>query len=259
MALGGFKPRRIYTPTATKTSSWMEEAIFNSTVELQEKFLQLMTWNNSSQLDFAWLRALPIQPTFDHMLLRYKNQLFSIYVDLVAPGETWHVCEDAPHRLQLSVCQQGNIIPCCFPVDKFTLQPLTAGWNLFHTGTGAPIKPQELCIDSLVPMTDWELHEFSLQAMEKLFSGLDMYVKFYTDIPGLAPQMWIVTQESSFFWLMVRHQVRGAEPLGEMDFKPSEELLKHQGFCIDLELSGKNPTIYRGDEISYKILRTKKM
>lgn len=249
----------VHAPTATKTSSWMEEAIFNSTVELQEKFLQLMTWNNSSQLDFAWLRGLPINPTFDHMLLRYKNQLFSIYVDLVAPSETWHVCDDAPHRLQLAVCKQGNIIPCCFPVHKFTLQPLTTGWNLFHTGTGAPIKPQELCNDTLVPMTAWELHEFALQVVEKSFINLDMDVISYTDIPGLTPQMWIKSFDDTIFWLMVRHQVQGGEPLGAPEFQPSGDLANQLGFCVDVELSCESSTFYRGETIKHKVLSTKKM
>jgi hypothetical protein len=249
----------VHAPTATKTSSWMEEAIFNSAIELQEKFLQLMTWNNSSQLDFAWLRGLPIRPTFDHLLLRYKNQLFSIYVDLVAPSETWHVCDDAPHRLQLAVCKQGNIIPCCYPVHKYTLQPLNAGWNLFRTDTGTPIKPQELCTDTLVPMTAWELHAFALQVVQKSFINLDMDVISYTDIPGLTPQMWIKTFDDTIFWLMVRHQVQGKTTLGAPDFQPSGELANYLGFCVDLELSSESQTFYRGETIKHKVLSTKKI
>jgi hypothetical protein len=248
---------RIANPKDHELSPRMQHAIYNAIVALQEKFTQIIPDDPATQLEFSWVRGLPFNPTFDDMLFRYKNKMYSIYVDLVRTGDKWHVCKDIPHLLQALVCKECDIIPCCFPLNRRTLEPLTSGWNLFHTVTGEALDPTKLSSDKPLPMSPWDLHSFALQiAMQQTKKDKNEII-YYTDQPGLVPHIWVRGTNGKPVWFIVQEYLKGTPKPPAPDLDIPADLQNYSGFYLDIEISNeftKNPVIYRGAVIHYKMM-----
>ena len=126
---------------------------------LQKIFNQYNQVENIQKFGFNWLRTKIISPTFDSMNFRYKNQVFSILVDLIdfIDYDIESQTTENAKNLQIEICNKNNLIPCLFKIKTKNMQPATGGWNLFDTRNDKKINPFDLTSDELIPISNWEL------------------------------------------------------------------------------------------------------
>ena len=247
-------PRNLI-PHAPTLSKYMQNAIYNGIVNIQESFLKIIHGTTQTQTEFSWIRGLPFNPTFDDMIFRYKNQIFSVYVDIVPQGQKWHTYQNAAHLLQLRVCREHGLIPCCYPLDRHSLKPLTAGWNLFHTETGAPIDPQALATDIPIPMGAWEQSSYAIDILIRNLTEKGAKILSWSDIPGILPQMWFLAEDENPRWLVVQPYLKGTTPPPEPKLTLPPDLQMLPGYYVNVELSNEydEPSpINRDTFINYK-------
>ena len=242
-------------PEAPHLSEYMRKAIYNGIACIQESFLKIIPGDPTTQQEFSWIRGLPFNPTFDDMIFRYKNQIFSIYVDLVPAGQKWHTFQNPDHLRQLRVCQEHGLIPCCYPLHKRSLQPLTDGWNLFHTGTGEPIDPQVLATDIPLPMDAWEQSSYAIDVLIRNLTEKGCEILSWSDMPGIVPQIWFRAKDGEARWLVVQPYKKGTEPPAAPKLTLPPNLQMFPGYYVNVELSNENDEpgpINRDSFINYK-------
>lgn len=114
----------------------------------------------TGQEGVQWLRANLNPPVAEHLSFRLGNQLFFVYVDTDSLPFTGK-CRD----LFLNVSREATATPCVLKMERSraTFVPVYAGWGLRDAVTGLVVNPADMVSDELIPMSDWELHDFAIQ------------------------------------------------------------------------------------------------
>lgn len=154
---------------------------------------------------FLWLRTKIISPTFDSMNFSYKNQVFSVLVDLIdASGRS--TTSTKAKELQVLVAEQNNLIPCLFKVQLTDMQPATKTWNLFDTRTGEPVIPQWIATDEKIEMSKWELQNWGITIVMDDLEKMGNKILSFTDAPEIFPQLWFEDESGNRCWVVVTTQ-----------------------------------------------------
>lgn len=212
---------------------------------LQEMFRQL-GGRVESQHDFRWIKADLTWPSFDHLTFAYKNQVFSVLVDLVEDHRGMITSKEVTRCID--ACTENNLVPCLFSVDKRSLSPLRDGWNLYHPMSGAAIVPEELVDDVKVEMSAWELHNFAIQIVrEHIEKDGKGRILSFCDVIGIDPQIWFEDTQGNRSWIIVRHFpcLTGEE---SKDFigveKTNPQLASHDGFFAGVSVASSEPVTH---------------
>jgi hypothetical protein len=180
-------------------------------VRLQDLFGQFGGCVQNSQ-DYRWIKTDLTWPSFDHLTFAYRNQVFSLLVDLVHSGRSSLSIQEV--KRCVNACTEHNLISCVFPVDAQSFTPLINGWNLTHLESRIPLQP-EYCIDDVkVEMSDWELRNFAIQIVrDHVVKNMKGNVLSYCDVTGIDPQVWFEDQHGNRSWVIVRNfaQISGSE------------------------------------------------
>lgn len=181
---------------------------------LQNFFNKYNQVKNMNKDGFKWLRTKIISPTFDSMNFRYKNQIFSILIDLVdiVDGEIVSCVSDTAKNLQINICRKNNLIPCTFKIKIKNLQPATTGWNLFHTSNNKKINPLELASDSLIQISDWELLNWGISTVMNDLEQKGKKILSFTDALDVSPNIWFEDKYKSKNWIHVSVNGKQKEP-----------------------------------------------
>ena len=209
---------------------------------LQEMFRQL-GGRVESQHDFRWIKADLTWPSFDHLTFAYKNQVFSVLVDLVEDRRSMITSKEVTRCID--ACTENNLVPCIFPVDKRSFSPLKDGWNLLHPESGAAFVPEELVDDVKVEMSEWELHNFGIQIVRDHIEKSDGgRILSFCDVIGIDPQIWFEDAQGNRSWVIVRHFPRLAGEESK-DFigveKTNSQLASYDGFFAGVSVASSEP------------------
>jgi len=171
---------------------------------LQKKFNE---YNKSEEVNqgFTWLKTKLTRPSFDSFSFRYKNQVFSVLIDLIELIDLDFISQTTgmAKKLQIDFCNENNMIPCLFKVKKRNFQPVTGGWNLFDTRDGKKINPFELAGSKLVKISDWEMLNWGVNfVVEKIMNEGNKILSF-TDAPGISPNIWFEDKKGDKHWVQV--------------------------------------------------------
>lgn len=179
---------------------------------LQNIFSRYNQVENVPKDGFNWLRTQIVSPTFDSMNFRYKNQVFSVLVDLVDIIDSKIVSyfSQKAKNLQVKICKENNLIPCTFKVKIGSLQPATEGWNLFHTATNKKINPIECVSDELIPISEWELLNWGINVVMNDLKENGNKILSFTDSPEISPNIWFENKVKNKNWVHV--QINGSPP-----------------------------------------------
>lgn len=214
-------------------------------IRLQEMFKQL-GGRVDSQHDFRWIKADLTWPSFDHLTFAYKNQVFSVLVDLVQDRQGTITSKEV--KRCIDACTENNLVPCIFPVDKRSLSPLKRGWNLSQPETGAAVVPEDLGDDVKVEMSAWELQNFSIQIVrDHIEKSGERRILSFCDVVGIDPQIWFEDSHTNRSWIIVRHfpQLTGEE---SKDFigveKTNPQLAEFDGFFAAVSVASSEPVTH---------------
>ena len=211
-------------------------------VRLQEQFKKF-AGRVEPQHDFRWIKADLTWPSFDHLTFGYKNQVFSVLVDLVQDRRGTLTSKEV--KRCIDACTENNLVPCLFPVDARSFRPLKDGWNLSSPESGAAVVPEDSVDDVKVEMSEWELHNFAIQIVrDHIEKNMKSSILSYCDVLGIDPQIWFQDQQSNRCWVIVRNFaiLRGSE---STEFKGIEtrnpQLVPYDGYFAAVSVASSEP------------------
>lgn len=190
---------------------------------LQALFSQYNEKLEDAHFGFCWLRADIVSPTFDSMNFRFKNRVFSVLVDLMAPAllsdmekknhdhgygilcrtKLLSKTTQRQRELQIEVCRDNDMIPCLFGVAVDGMRPMEKGWNIRHTETGEPVVPTEVADDTPRRISEWEMMNWGINIVMDELRQQGKTILSYTDAPGIMPQLWFEEENGDKCWVQV--------------------------------------------------------
>ena len=201
---------------------------------LQNFFNKYNQIENVQKDGFNWLRTQIISPTFDSMNFRYKNKVFSVFVDLVdiIDGEVVSYFSQKAKDLQIKICKENNLIPCTFKVKIKNLQPATVGWNLFSTVDNKKINPLDSVSNDLVPISNWELLNFGITIVMDDLEKKGEKILSFTDAPDISPNIWFEDEYENKNWVHVSVNGKNKKPNYLKNNIPSE----YKGYVANVSI-----------------------
>ena len=152
--------------------------------------------------DIAWMRASLDVPLMEHLSFRLGNQLFFIRVTdadelIESPG----TLEDL-----MKIAEACKGYACLMPM-RFSfgtwLPANKEGWGLVSAKDGSIINPPDLVTDEKIELTDWELHDFAVQAAKMHLAQSGEQVLAANSNPELQPSIWLGGEQGSQ-WVVVQ-------------------------------------------------------
>ena len=196
-----------------------------------------------SQHDYRWIKTDLTWPSFDHLTFAYRNQIFSVLVDLVHDRQTSLTSQEVKRCIDAS--SDHNLVPCVFPVDSLSLTPLKDGWNLSNMESGTAILPEDCIDDVKVEMSQWELRNFAIQIVrDHIEQSMKGKVLSYCDVIGIDPQVWFEDQHSNRSWVVVRNfpMIHGYESKEFREIERSNpQLVPYDGYFGPVSLASSEP------------------
>lgn len=181
-----------------------ESELFLNARNTMGRFIQQKMYENGGfEKGFAWLRKELTSPSFDDMNFSYKNQVFSLLVELKDKGV--NILPENRKKIFQEVCSQNNLVPCVFPIDARTLTPLGKGWNLFNLLTNEPINPLMLASDEKIPMSEWEFNNFAIFQVMQFIDKQGLKIHSFCDAPDITPQIWFQDKTGRTAWVIVKY------------------------------------------------------
>ncbi len=213
-----------------------------------------------------WFKSEMTRPFFDHFNFIYKNQIFSVLIDMRDMNDNSLMPKEFIAR-QLGESNKHNLVPCLFPVKIDDLvnnkySTLNDGWNLQCTKTNKIIIPEDIISDKKILMSQWELHNYAIMQMRYLLKQCDVQIISFQDIMGVDPQLWYLDENGNKCWMVIRYffdekQKKLPDDITEI----TRRCFKFNGyfapFIFSSKTSGKK--IYRGDQIETKYLGLEKI
>lgn len=161
-----------------------------------------------------WLKTNLTYPSFEHLSMAYKNQIFCIIIDVINEKTNKHYLPEQYRQNLVKECTNNNLIPCIYKVfvnDPLnpaynTLKPISTGWNLYHAVTDETIIPENIATDELVKMSEWEMHDFAIQIVrDYITKNLNYKLLSYQNILGIEPQLWLEDNNMVKKYVLVRY------------------------------------------------------
>ena len=202
--------------------------------------------------DCSWLKSELTRPSFDHFSIAYKNQVFSILIDIRDENGNSFLPPEFLKR-QLVESEKNNLIPCLFPVIVENMDASTArildnsNWNLFNSISGDCIIPENLISDNKIEMSQWELHNFAIMQMRFMLKEKGFKIVSFQNVIGVDPQIWFVDLDGKNSWVVVRCSDINTDDLVEI----TRRCFKYNGYLAKFDFVSNNSDkkIYRGDRI----------
>lgn len=200
----------------------------------------------SESLDYKWIKAELTYPSFDHITFGYGNQVFSVLVDL-CDSRGSHLTDNERDRF-IKAASENNLVPCLFKIMLPSLTPAHEGWNLIHFTSGKPIIPAEVSTNENIPMSEWELHNFSIQIVRNYIEQ-DQHGKIlsFCDVLQINPQIWFDDAVGNRCWVVVRHVRQPAEAAiaNWIGLEKSNPQIKgYDGFFAGVSLASSAPVLH---------------
>ncbi|MCM1265677.1 MAG: hypothetical protein NC200_05705, partial [Candidatus Gastranaerophilales bacterium] len=159
---------------------------------------------------FLWLHSEYLATAYDDKTFSYKNNIFSIIVDIQDESGKSYLSKDVIKR-QIKAAKKYNWIPCRFPVvvkdaydsDFSKMHSKTSRWNLYHTITNEEINPENYD-EKKVEMSDWELHNFAIKYMARYLQAKHCAILSFQDALEIDPQIWFNDAAGNRSFLIVR-------------------------------------------------------
>lgn len=149
----------------------------------------------------GWLKADLKPPFLEHLSFRLGNQVFFIRLEdteqrLTVPGNAQGL---------LTVAEGWKGHPCIMPMQKRAglWVPDLPGWGLVDARNGKFVNPPVLVTEELIEMTEWELHDFAVQAVRDDLLKNGRKIMSSQSNPSVDPSIWFIGDDGPE-WVVVR-------------------------------------------------------
>lgn len=161
-----------------------------------------------------WLKTDLTYPSFEHLSIAYKNQIFCILIDIINKNTNKSFLPKHYIETLVKECLKNNLVPCLYkifvdnPLNPAynTMQPISSGWNLYNAITNLPISIDEIATDAPIRMSDWELNDFAIQMARDFVNKQTPYrITSYQTVEGIDPQIWVENNKGEHIYIVVRY------------------------------------------------------
>jgi len=214
-------------------------------LQLQEQFSK-NKGHIEGPRDYKWIKSELTSPAFDHLTFGYRNQVFSVLVDL-CDSQRSHLSEQERDRF-IRATSENDLVPCLFTIMLPELEPAQPGWNLTHITTGKSIVPADITTDESIPMSEWELRNFAIQVVRNhLEQEKGGKILSFCDVLQIDPQIWFDDDTGSRCWVLVRHLRQPDEGsisnwIGLEDSNP--QIRGYDGFFAGVSIASSAPVLH---------------
>lgn len=149
----------------------------------------------------SWMNASLSSPFLDHLSFRLGNQLFFVRLE---PTDSSMLVPGSREGL-LSIAEGCNGHPCIMQMNQrgISWAPVSSGWGLVNLISGMAVDPVALVSHENVEMTDWELHDFSVQVVRDHIMNNGGKLISSQGNPSVDPSIWFEKDEGPE-WVVVR-------------------------------------------------------
>lgn len=195
--------------------------------KIQDTFAAYSKPDSHQHCDYCWIRNEITYPSFDHLVFRFKNMVYSVYIDFIDRSHGYGLTVKKEYLEQIRICENNNMIPCLYLLDPKTMTPPSRGLNLINTATREPVDPMEISTDEPVEMSDWEMHNFAIQVAIQDLINKGFEIGSFCDYPGIAPNIWFSRKEPvTPSWAFVRFHKGQPAPSNQIRIPDCHERLK---------------------------------
>ncbi len=150
----------------------------------------------------SWLKANLVPPFLEHLSFRLGNQLFFIRIDDV-DGKIRGPGNPNGFRIIAKGCS-GHTCRMPMRFNGSNWETAECGWGLIDDQSGRVIDPIALISDEKIEMTNWELHDFSVQVVrDYIEQELGRQIMSSQGNPAVDPSIWFVGEDGPE-WVVVR-------------------------------------------------------
>ena len=143
-------------------------------------------------------------PSYDDIAFAYRGNVFAVKLyERDSEGNSPLSAEEIAELQEYS--HEHNLVPCCFPLDADTHEPLETGWNLLSLETGEPLDPASYPPAPDARLSEWELQFIRVRsAIEWLAKERRGEIQNVCTLPGAVPQLFFTDGEGNRAWALVR-------------------------------------------------------
>lgn len=167
---------------------------------------------DASDATYTWIKQRPSKPAFADLIFATGQHMYAVLLAAMSSqkkaenGTGVSASFEIPkreHDLLLEECENNHLEPVIFPLWLGIMQPLTTGWNLYSLTDMRPVTPGEEPDMPPVPMSEWELLNFSVDQVVKELGEQKLQVLSCQDIPAIYPNLWFQDAEGNRAWVAV--------------------------------------------------------
>lgn len=174
--------------------------------------------------DFSFIKIDRMFPAFDDMNFRYKNQVFSILIDITVNEKS--ILSEHQKYKHINMAKNNNMVPCIFPIKltpcmehgrhgygvyvnsdrraKFAYNVKDeTSWNLYNAENGEPIDPLTMSTDDIIPMSRYEQVNFAVQIAQSLVEKKEGKPLQISDNASHIPQIVYKAKTGDIQWCAV--------------------------------------------------------
>ena len=206
--------------------------VHNVMLYLQNMFSRYDNLCSTEGEKFRWLKTEPTPLGFADFVFAYKNQVFAVIVMREKKNEDGSSFGDPQKRSYLlQEARKNHLIPCAFFVYEEEQKSFSGkSFNLRHALRYHPIDPIEKASDKLIELSDWELKNWAVSIVVQYLNQEGYRIDFYTDDPGIAPNIWFTDENGKKCWVQVLYTMY---PDNDKDFsfkKWASSTLEYDGY-----------------------------
>lgn len=215
-----------------------------------------------------WINDVFHHTGYDNLCFVYKNNAFSVLIDITDENGTSYLPEDKKNQ-QILAAEKYNLIPCIFTIvvpdiknfnNVEQIKPKTNGWNLVNTETKEQINPTDYIADEKKEFSEYEQRLLAINyTLHYLSSQKCEIVKIQSAIED-NPQIFFKDQYGELSWVIVRNK-----KLEEQQYNISEEVQnisneypKNDGYYAEVLIKSIRENVAelnRTDNLSLKLFK----
>ena len=152
----------------------------------------------------GWLKVGAEYPSYDDLAFSYHGNVFSIKIyECTANGESTLEAEEIVQLQEFA--QENNLVPCGYPVDAQTHEPLEPNWNLLSLTDGTSVDPTALPPALQTPLSAWERQSIrTMLAAQWLVQSRRGEIQNICTLPGAVPQFFFQDGVGNRCWAVVQ-------------------------------------------------------
>ncbi|MFO1030021.1 MAG: hypothetical protein U1F60_02990 [Planctomycetota bacterium] len=194
----------------------------------------------------VWLRNSLLQPFIEHLSFRVASQIFFVHLDL---GEPIEPPPDFGSLAQLADYADG--VACRLPMQRSEhgFQLARPGWGLVHALDDTPVDVEREATRQTPPMSDWEVHDLSVQIVCNGIEKAGGRVTARSSYPTVDPSIWYEDKDGRA-WVVVRStrypNKAAPRPDNLASIRNSCLEMSLRGYFASVALAGQGATMPRG-------------